>query len=154
MKNKKALKIIKKMQQSELTESVIYKEIAKFAESIGVKGIGVYKTFTHLDVRPNRYFWYDGGQSNVSTFGAAKPSNSPTNTEVTTVSKITISLPTLKPGVKNKYVGIVQAFLGIAADEEYGADTEKAIRAFQKQKGLKEDGIIGANTWKALLNYG
>ena len=30
--SEKALKIIKKMQQSELTESVVYAEIAKFAK--------------------------------------------------------------------------------------------------------------------------
>ena len=35
--SKKAFEIIKKMQQSELTESVIYAEIAKFAKGYKIK---------------------------------------------------------------------------------------------------------------------
>lgn len=44
-------------------------EVARYAESIGVLGIGVYSSFVHIDTRTNKYFWYDGGASNVSTFG-------------------------------------------------------------------------------------
>jgi hypothetical protein len=35
-------------------------------------------------------------------------------------------------------------------DGEFGADTEKAVREFQKEKGLKVDGEVGRDTWKAL----
>jgi len=35
-------------------------------------------------------------------------------------------------------------------DGYYGPDTEKAVKAFQKAKGLKSDGIVGAITWGAL----
>jgi hypothetical protein len=45
-------------------------EIAKYAESIGVLGIGVYSWGVHIDTRKAKYFWYDGGASNVTTFGA------------------------------------------------------------------------------------
>lgn len=38
----------------------------------------------------------------------------------------------------------------IAVDGIYGAKTEEAVRAFQKQKGLAVDGIAGPNTLKAL----
>lgn len=48
-------------------------EIARYAESIGIKGIGVYSWGVHIDTRIAKYFWYDGGESNVATFG--KPSN-------------------------------------------------------------------------------
>lgn len=43
-------------------------KVARYAESIGVPGIGVYNTFVHIDTRKNKYFWYDGGASNVKTF--------------------------------------------------------------------------------------
>ncbi|MFK7785626.1 MAG: N-acetylmuramidase domain-containing protein [Crocinitomicaceae bacterium] len=33
----------------------------------------------------------------------------------------------------------------------FGKDTDKAVRAFQKSKGLVVDGIVGPNTWKAIL---
>jgi len=32
-------------------------EVAKIAESCGATGIGVYKTFTHVDVRPSKARW-------------------------------------------------------------------------------------------------
>ena len=48
-------------------------DVARYAESIGVLGIGVYSTFTHIDTRAYKYFWYDGGASNVSTFGTLVP---------------------------------------------------------------------------------
>lgn len=44
-------------------------EVAQYAESIGVLGIGVYSWGVHIDTRTTKYFWYDGGASNVSTFG-------------------------------------------------------------------------------------
>ena len=44
-------------------------EIAQYAESIGVLGIGVYSWGVHIDTRTTKYFWYDGGESNVKTFG-------------------------------------------------------------------------------------
>ena len=44
-------------------------ELAKYAESIGVLGLGVYSWGVHIDTRTSKYFWYDGGASNVKTFG-------------------------------------------------------------------------------------
>jgi peptidoglycan hydrolase-like protein with peptidoglycan-binding domain len=31
-----------------------------------------------------------------------------------------------------------------------GSQTKRAIKAFQKSKGLNPDGVIGLNTWKEL----
>ena len=36
-------------------------ELAQYAESIGIKGIGVYSWGIHIDTRTSKYFWYDGG---------------------------------------------------------------------------------------------
>ena len=33
-------------------------EIAKIAEKIGFTGIGIYKNFTHVDIRPVKTKWY------------------------------------------------------------------------------------------------
>lgn len=38
------------------------------------------------------------------------------------------------------------------ADGKYGAQTEKAVKQFQKDWGLKEDGICGEKTWAMLLS--
>lgn len=44
-------------------------EVAQYAEHIGILGIGVYSWGVHIDTRTSKYFWYDGGESNVKTFG-------------------------------------------------------------------------------------
>ena len=46
-------------------------EIAKFAESIGVLGIGLYDNFVHIDTREKKSFWYGHGQEYRETFGGA-----------------------------------------------------------------------------------
>lgn len=44
--------------------------IAKYCESLGVKGIGVYSTFLHVDTRTTKYYWRTSGSATwqVSTF--------------------------------------------------------------------------------------
>lgn len=49
-------------------------EIAKYAESIGILGIGLYETnadghFVHIDTRTTKSFWYGQAQASRSTFG-------------------------------------------------------------------------------------
>ncbi len=46
-------------------------EIAKCAESIGVKGIGLYDDFVHIDTRGTKSFWYGHAQERRTTFGGA-----------------------------------------------------------------------------------
>ena len=46
-------------------------EVAKYAESIGVKGIGHYDTFVHIDTRTEKSFWYSHAQLRRDTFGGA-----------------------------------------------------------------------------------
>jgi peptidoglycan hydrolase-like protein with peptidoglycan-binding domain len=51
-------------------------EVAKYAESIGVLGIGLYETekdgyFCHIDTRTTKSFWYGQAQAYRSTFGGA-----------------------------------------------------------------------------------
>ena len=49
-------------------------EVAKYAESIGVLGIGLYETnadghFVHVDTRTTKSFWYGQKQERRTTFG-------------------------------------------------------------------------------------
>lgn len=77
------------------------------------------------------------------------------------VGKETLStLPTLKNGSKGFCVKMLQRALSElhnitvtgGTDGIFGAGTEKAVKDFQKKNGLKIDGIVGKNTWKALLD--
>lgn len=38
------------------------------------------------------------------------------------------------------------------ADGDYGPNTESAVKAFQRYKGIESDGVVGAETWRKLLN--
>jgi hypothetical protein len=48
-------------------------EIAQYAEQIGVKGIGLYDQFVHIDTRENKSFWYDHKQEKRETFADKAP---------------------------------------------------------------------------------
>lgn len=37
------------------------------------------------------------------------------------------------------------------ADGINGGDTQRAVRAFQADNGLDDDGVVGRNTWRKLL---
>lgn len=61
-------------------------EVAKYAESIGVLGIGLYETdkdghFVHVDTRTTKSFWYGQKQERRTTFGG-KPVETETYTLV------------------------------------------------------------------------
>ncbi len=129
-------------------------EVAKFAESIGIKGIGLYSNFVHIDTRESKSFWYGHEQEYRSTFGGStnNSSNSPTKPQLTTVSKIEVMLPTIQKGSNGAYVKVAQALLLIPVDGVFGKDTKAAVMKIQKKKGLKEDGVIGKDTWTALFN--
>ncbi|MGG6432665.1 peptidoglycan-binding domain-containing protein [Anoxybacillus sp. D401a] len=66
---------------------------------------------------------------------------------------------TLKRGDRNDYVKTLQSWLYRAGfnpggiDGVYGANTEKAVKEFQKKVGITADGIAGKQTYQALQKY-
>ena len=42
--------------------------VAAYAESLGIKGIGLYDTFVHVDTRSTKSFWKGSNQIKISTF--------------------------------------------------------------------------------------
>ena len=49
-------------------------------------------------------------------------------------------------------VKLIQKAVGTEPDGKFGIATRKAVIAFQTRLGLSADGIVGLNTWKAILN--
>lgn len=68
------------------------------------------------------------------------------------------TFPTLKRGSKGEYVTLLQTKLiqkgydlgKWGADGDFGSQTEKAVKEFQKDHGLNADGVVGAKTWEAI----
>ena len=46
---------------------------------------------------------------------------------------------------------IIQRIVGVNVDGLFGNDTKKAVTAWQKAHGLEADGVVGLNTWRAML---
>ena len=69
-----------------------------------------------------------------------------------------VSKPTLKKGASGSNVKELQKLLidkgyscgSKGADGKFGNDTLAAVKAFQKDNGLKVDGVVGESTWAAL----
>ena len=59
-------------------------------------------------------------------------------------------LPTLKLGSKGEAVAVLQAFLKVKIDGEFGAETEAAVKAAQTKAKILADGVVGPYTWGAL----
>jgi hypothetical protein len=64
----------------------------------------------------------------------------------------------VRPGVTGAKVREVQTLLmragfAVNVDGDFGKATDKAVRAFQKSRGLEEDGLVGPATWTALEEY-
>ena len=67
-----------------------------------------------------------------------------------------LPFPLVREGDQNHPVKTLQYLLRarghtVTVDGSFGPKTDAAVRAFQQQKGLAVDGIVGPNTWSALI---
>ena len=142
-----------------VVKGVAPRDVAKYAESIGIMGIGLYETssdghFVHIDTREKKSFWYGQKEAYRSTFGGATPSTTTTGTTTTTTTSTTYK--TLTWGSAGEAVKELQENLNKlgyscgTADGSYGAKTANAVRNFQRDKKLSVDGIAGPLTQAAI----
>ena len=153
-------------------------DIAKYAESIGIKGIGLYDTFVHIDTRTSKSFWYSHAQERRTTFGGSPKQEEKGYTLYDFVWDVQSACGASVDGIagpetlsktvtlsrwwnrKHKAVLAVQKrlyTLGYTevgkADGVAGAKFTAAVKHFQKDNGCTVDGIITAKnkTWRKLL---
>ena len=70
--------------------------------------------------------------------------------------RVSLSLPILQKGSKRSEVRAMQFLLNgdgasLETDASFGAKTDRALRDFQKKRGIPENGTCGEKTWRALL---
>ena len=140
-----------------VVKGVAPRDVAKYAESIGIMGIGLYETssdghFVHIDTRDKKSFWYGQKEAYRSTFGGSTPSTTGSTTTTTTDT----TYKTLTWGSAGEAVKELQQNLNKlgyscgTADGSYGAKTANAVRNFQRDKKLSVDGIAGPLTQAAI----
>ena len=75
---------------------------------------------------------------------------------------VTIELSVLRKGSKGEQVKTLQRLLkafghkgsdskALSIDGDLGANTEYALRAYQKAHGLSVDGVCGGKSWRSIL---
>ena len=109
-------------------------DVAKYAESLGILGIGLYETvsdgyFVHIDTRNYKSYWYGQGEAPRNTFGGT---------------------PFLKKGSKGNDVAALQRNLITLKydlspyndDGDFGSKTESALMKFQKDNDMPCTGVF------------
>ena len=158
-----------------VVQGVSSREVAKYAESIGILGIGLYETsgdgyFTHIDTRTTKSFWYGKNEQPRTTFGGTPVTPAPSTPTIPTPSpqptkpstyhkssnKYTIKLLYLQKGDRGRDVQILQELLKIRGYKietsgEFDTLTYNAVVDFQKKTKIPADGIVGAQTMEKLL---
>jgi peptidoglycan hydrolase-like protein with peptidoglycan-binding domain len=60
-------------------------------------------------------------------------------------------LPIVRGSTNTVAVKLVQAVVGAKPDGDFGPATERRVKAWQKERSLRADGVVGPVTWKAMF---
>lgn len=128
-------------------KGVAPKEVAAYAESIGIQRIGLYEgaaegEFVHIGSDARKRFWLGHAGVEVDSFVAVE-----------------MDLPILQKGKKGGAVwGLQSLLLGYGydlgkkgLDGSFGCATEKALRLFQHEHDLTVTAVTDGDTWHELL---
>jgi peptidoglycan hydrolase-like protein with peptidoglycan-binding domain len=91
--------------------------------------------------------------STIATVRTSIPSGGVTTTlvgRVVTSPSDSVHRGDTGSGVKQIQTALVARGYKVSVDGKFGAQTEKAVKAFQAKVGIKQDGIVGPATWSRL----
>lgn len=127
-------------------------------------GVNAHKDHVHVSVGTGPDGRSTGGYDNSSSWGLAnlgapKPTvpTTPSTPSTDWTKELIMSLPTLRRGSDGSAVKRLQGLLHAAGqrdsaiDGDFGPGTERAVKDFQRAKGLSVDGIVGPKTWTRLV---
>jgi len=151
-------------------------KIAQYAESIGMKGVGCYDTFVHVDTRTKKSFWYGHKGVRCNTFGDGPADGGYSleqfvcDVQAVTGSRVdgvagaetlgnTVTVSATKNRSHPAVLAVQKRLLALgygevgAADGVAGPKFDTAVRHFQRDNGCTVDGEITARnlTWRKLL---
>ena len=143
-----------------VVSGVAPREVAKYAESIGIKGIGLYETnadghFTHVDTRDVKSFWYGQNEAKRTTFGGSTPAPdpSPAPAPKPSVNNNVLSIGDTGENVRKLQEQLVKLGYNVGSkgpDGDFGSKTYAAVIDFQRKHNLDDDGIVGSLTENAI----
>ena len=141
-----------------VVSGVAPREVAKYAESIGIKGIGLYETnadghFTHVDTRDVKSFWYGQNEAKRTTFGGNTPAPAPTPAPQPSINNDVLSIGDTGEDVRELQEWLVKLGYNVGSkgpDGDFGSKTYIAVIDFQRKNNLDDDGIVGPLTKKAI----
>lgn len=155
-----------------VVSGVTPKKVAQYAESIGIKGIGLYETsadghFVHIDTRTTKSFWYGQSQAYRSTFGTyISSSSSTTASSSSTASSSEYSLKDFIKDIQSAFGATVDGVAGpltLAKTKTISAKinaNHAAVKAVQKRLlalGYNEvgsvDGSAGPKFTSAVAHF-
>ena len=137
-----------------------YYGVLNGARQVGTPGLILEHSF-HTNTRPTNWLMNDANLESLAKveakviadyFGINAEDDSDTNTE----EGYEMNMRTLYKGCKGEDVKAMQILIngrGVACnhDGSFGPATDKAVRKYQEQNGLKVDGRVGPNTMSKLL---
>lgn len=164
-----------------VVDGVAPAEVAKYAESIGILGIGLYETakdgyFVHIDTRNTKSFWYGQGETHRDSFvepikepkydhsaflrdlqealGApvtGKPDLKILGMTVTVSSKINSKHPVVKP-LQKRLKALGYSEVG-SDDGEAGSMFTSALARYQQENDCTPSGIAEewGKTWHKII---
>ena len=130
-----------------VVQGVAPAEVAKYAESIGVLGIGLYETakdghFVHIDTRDYKSFWYGQAQASRTTFGGKAGS------VTTSVSSSTSNSYSLKDFIKD-----IQKAFGATVDGIAGPITLSKTKTLSAKINANHAAVVSVQKRLIALGY-